>query len=168
MSKFEKFSSVVLFGASLLVPSIAGASSIYIYNTDDRAMTDASCDIGYTIGSWHTYDWEAIDWAFDVQTNMEVNDYRCTCSDYECSGDCLYTVGTTSITGRTLIITKADSYTYNNLRVACEFYIGDRHYDWQDLGSWDGSSNIYLELNAWGGTWNDESQCWEGDFLHAL
>ncbi|HMA91650.1 MAG TPA: hypothetical protein VKP30_03145 [Polyangiaceae bacterium] len=168
MARLASLSSAVLLGASLLVPSIGSASSIYIYNTDDRGMTDAWCDIDYYISSWHTYDWEAIDWAFDRQTSMEVDDYRCTCDGYECSGDCLYTVSSTSIAGRTLVIRKVDSYTYNNLRVACEFYIGDRHYDWQDLGNWDGSSDIYLELNGGGGTWNDENQCWEGDFLQAL
>lgn len=168
MSKLAKLSSALVLGASLFIPSISSAGSIYIYNTDDRAMTDANCDVGYYIGSWHTYDWQAVDWAFNLQTTMAIDDYRCTCNGYECSGDCLYAVGTTPITGRTLIINKVDGYTYENLRVSCEFYITDRHYDWEDLGTWDGASDIYLVLNAWGGTWNDDSGCWEGDFLHRI
>jgi hypothetical protein len=159
--------AAAFFTAALSFPSLSQAS-IIILNTDDRVMTNSWCEISYYIGSWHTDDWEAINWDFDRLTYLEINDTLCTCSypSHECSGNCFYTVSATS-PGRRAVILKGDGYTYQNLRMTCEFYVnGARHYDYEDLGTWNGFNDIYLELNGEGGTWNSTTQRWEGDFLH--
>lgn len=172
MKLVARLGTVFACCAVLFLPSVSQAqasSPIIIENTDDRSMSDAWCAIDYFIGSWHVYDWEWVSWAPNTRINLLADIGRCGCSGSECTGDCLYSDSPSGTVGRRVAIRKrtGETYNYEDIRIECEFYInGARHYDYEDIGNWNGSASISLELNGWGGSWDENAQCWVGDFLH--
>ena len=144
--------------------------AVYIDNNDGRTMTDFRITTDYTLYNRHYSDWEDIpSWLWGQQIDLESNAVRGSCQGSECGGDMLYWKGydTESGNGRTatnMEIHKMDGQQYNDMRITVDFKInGERHYDSHYVGSWGASWNVYLQMSAYGGTWN--GSYWVGDFI---
>jgi hypothetical protein len=76
------------------------------------------------------------------------------------------TAGDTATSSGTVVIEKLDDREIKNLTIIASFMInGKRHYDWQDLGDFNGE--FVLGLNGAGGELDAADDTFKGDFLYA-